>query len=315
MSYCTFFMFASGLAQSILVPGGTLAAIHARIAYVEKKFSFTIEVYKDNPGHWKGSGKFGRLVPPDDVTNDVFCKVVGEHNRFVRWLWDKLADWSKTTPENPPKGTWRAGWSTPKLPDLFDLEKVSDVAPEFLTPEQAQTFWHGLTELEVPPERWSREWYVDRMEHAYKVMRGEESEGVTINCKKPLNPEQAAAVICLFSAWLPDYDMRLDVPKGHDYLASSYDGGYEWCEKCGAVTYEDGNSCRKKACPIRDDDEDRSFVLKDKETSVYLGNEPGAWPKKLTKKVLRFTTRAEADQRAAGYTSRKLTVVPVRRSY
>jgi hypothetical protein len=42
------------------------------------------------------------------------------------------------------------------------------------------------------------------------------------------SPKQAAAVVTLFAEYLDDYDMRLDVPNGHDYLASSYNGGYDW---------------------------------------------------------------------------------------
>ena len=55
----------------------------------------------------------------------------------------------------------------------------------------------------------------------------------------------------IFSTFLDKDDRRLDVPKGYDYLASSYDGGYTWCEKCGAVLPEDADACRKRKCPIR----------------------------------------------------------------
>ena len=86
------------------------------------------------------------------------------------------------------------------------------------------------------------------MEVLYDVMRGNENEGITFGEKK-LTPKQASAVVRLFSEFLDKHDRRLDVPNGHDYLASSYDGGYWWCEKCGAITYDDAESCGKRKCP------------------------------------------------------------------
>ena len=88
------------------------------------------------------------------------------------------------------------------------------------------------------------------MEHLYEVMRGRKSEGVTFG-EKALTTKQAAAVINIFSPYLDHDDRRLDVPNGYDYLASSYDGGYDWCEKCGAMRPEDADACRKRKCPIR----------------------------------------------------------------
>jgi len=70
---------------------------------------------------------------------------------------------------------------------------------------------------------------------------------------KALTPKQAAMVIRIFEQWLDPADLRLDVPKGYDHLESSYDGGYVWCEKCGAVSPDEAYSCKKRGCPIRDE--------------------------------------------------------------
>lgn len=35
-------------------------------------------------------------------------------------------------------------------------------------------------------------------------------------------------------------------------LYRSDNGGYEWCEKCGAITYDDSMNCNKKKCPIQE---------------------------------------------------------------
>ncbi|HEA67728.1 MAG TPA: hypothetical protein ENI07_13020 [Desulfobacterales bacterium] len=82
-------------------------------------------------------------------------------------------------------------------------------------------------------------------------MRGQESDGITFDEIPPLTPEQAGQVIVLFSEYLDTADIRLEVPRGHNRLASSDDGGYLWCEKCGAVTYEDAEDCDTDGCPLR----------------------------------------------------------------
>ena len=101
----------------------------------------------------------------------------------------------------------------------------------------------------MPPERWTDDYFRDRMEHLYEVMRGRESEGVTFDAK-PLTEKQAASIIRIFDQFLDPCDLRLDVPNGRDYLASSSDGGYDWCEKCGPMVWDDVGDCRKRGCPL-----------------------------------------------------------------
>lgn len=218
MSYRTFFSFAAGLSKPVHCPAGTLASIMRHVEDVEKRLGLEREKYLENPvhwNHWKYRPAF--LV----MEKKILCKAVEEHNGWVRWLYDRLGEWY----ESPVKDG------------------------EVITPEQAVEFWHALEILHVPAQQWTREYYVARMEACYSVMRGNETEGVTFDERK-LTPKQAGAVICLFSEFLDSHDMRLDVPNGHDCLASSYDGGYEWCEKCGPMRPDDVGDCKRRKCPL-----------------------------------------------------------------
>ncbi len=167
-----------------------------------------------------------------NVDAKLLCEVAERHNAEVRWFYDRLREWSA----KPVKGG------------------------ETITPEGAATFWPGLSLIDVPPERWTTDYYRSRMDALYGAMRGQESdaEGMTLDAKKPLTAEQAGAIINLIGQWLDPGDLRLSVPNGHDSLRSSEDGGYSWCEGCGAVAEEDVDErigcCRKRGgCPLRRD--------------------------------------------------------------
>ena len=222
MSVHMYFAFSSGLESPLWVPIGTKARLLGHVEKIEQVLGLKREKYLDNPVHWDHYAfEFANGFP--GVSDDVLCKTVEEHNQWVRRTYAQFAEWSKTP--------------------------VTD--GEELTPSDAAEFWYGFQELDVAPSRWTREYYRRRMEWAYDVMRGIESEGWTFEAKA-LTAKQAGAVVRLFEAFLDKHDMRLEVPKGQDYLASSYDGGYDWCEKCGAVTPEDGEACRKRRCPLRE---------------------------------------------------------------
>lgn len=317
MSYRVFFSFSSGLRSELPVPQGTLRAIQDHVAWVEDELKIKREEYEGET-RWRClSRPFG-----DDVSDETLCKVAVAHNSWVRWLYEKFTEWSEAKRQKKaPEGVWEKQRWVDEPWSLVTFGHKEFPPPERLTPEQAKTFWRALNEISVPPSRWTRELYVDRMEHLYEVMRGREHEGVTFNARESLSPKQAAAVVMLFAEYLDDNDMRLDVPNGHDYLASSYDGGYDWCEKCGPVHPDEGGQCRRKACPLRADrDADepkeyrRRWVVKDKAAGVYLGCTPGEWPDRLDKRVLRLADRDAAVAQAKLYPKRTLVVVPVRRS-
>lgn len=313
MSYHVFFALSTGLKNPILVPQGTLKVCQDHVARVERVLGFEVTRYKDNPAYWKST------TPRCGVHDETFCKVAKEHNEWVRWFYGRLCEWCEATPENPPKGAWYAGFNLDKDPRLMvDNYGKPSPPPDTLTPEDAQTFWRGLQIIDVPVERWTEDYYRNRMEHLYEVMRGREHEGVTFD-ERALTPKQAAAVIGLFEEYLDDHDLRLEVPNGCDYLASSSDGGYDWCEKCGPMNPDHVPGCRRKACPLRaerDAEEPKEYrrrwVVKDKAKGVYLGRTPGEWPAKLTKRVLMLNDRDAAEAQVKLYPKRALVVVPVR---
>jgi hypothetical protein len=226
MSYSVFFMFSSGLKQRLRVPAGTKKAIIEHVEEVEKILGLKRTQYENNPIHWDGfDSQFANGFP--GVDDELLCKTVSNHNAWVRGIYRDFGEWSKTPFKSSRghKGEW-------------------------ITPKDAEKFWHGFRTLGVGSSRWTGDYYTERMESLYEVMRGRESEGCTFDAK-PLTEKQAAAVINIFSPFLDHDDRRLDVPNGYDYLASSYDGGYDWCEKCGPVHPDDVDGCRKRKCPIR----------------------------------------------------------------
>jgi len=225
MSFHVFFDLSSGLSKPLLVPKGTLASILEHVRHVEATLGLETEQYLDNPPHWKNCG--WRLAMREGISDETLCEEAEEHNAWIRWLYEKLGEWS----ENPPE------------------------TGEKITPEDANRFWHALERITVDPSRWTEKYYRARMEAVYEVMRGREAEGMTLDTKA-LTPQQAAAVVRLFEQWLDPGDLRLDVPKGYDYLASSVDGGYVFCEKCGPVHPDEAYSCRKRGCPIREEDDE-----------------------------------------------------------
>lgn len=199
------------------VPKGTLAAIRAHVAKVEQTLGFEPTQYRDNPRYWKTT------TPKEGVTDEVLCRVAGEHNAWVRQLYADFVTWQQQPPKPPT---------------------------ELLRVKAARDFWHALRMIDVPPGRWTSDYYRGRMEHLYEVMRGRENEGFRLDARA-LTPLQAGAVVRLLEGVLDVGDLRLEVPNGHDELRSSVDGGYVWCEKCGAVAEEDELLCRKRKCPLR----------------------------------------------------------------
>lgn len=223
MSYHVFFSMSTGLSKPITVPKGTLDRILERVHLTEEALGFETEQFKNNPKYWRNT----RETKPG-VSDETFCEVAEQHNRFVRELY---IEFEKCSEKLTPDG-------------------------EVITPEQSVEFWYGLTTINVPAHRWTGDYYRARMEALYFAMRGAGdnqrllTEGVVFD-SKALTVRQAADVIGLFSEFLDPDDLRLDVPLGMDSLESLSDGGYYWCEKCGAVTEQHAASCRKRKCPIK----------------------------------------------------------------
>ncbi len=219
MSSChVYFTFAAGLSKPLKCPKGTLDSIMAHVAWIESELSLETEQYLDNPPHWTNQSTDFEQVEDDGK----LCAAVERHNSWVRSLYRQMGEWY----DKPVEGG------------------------DTITAEDATKFWHGLQLLSVEPERWSADYYRERMECLYEVMRGRQCEGISFGVK-PLTEKQADSVICLFSEFLDRHDIRLAVPNGRDCLKASCDGGYTWCEKCGAVDENDYGSCTKRKCPLK----------------------------------------------------------------
>lgn len=203
MSFHVFFDFSTGLAKPIHAPAGTLDRIIAHVEFVEKTLGLDWE----------------NMKPKESVSDEIYCKTAGRHNRFVRWLYSRFEEWSKKPVENG----------------------------EVITPDAAKKFWHGLHMINVPTIRWTKDYYQDRMEHVFNVLIGDDDEGVTLG-EKALKPKQAAAVIRLFQEYFEN-TVDLEVPNGCYFLTDDY----VWCEKCGPNRYEDVSDCRKRKCPLREE--------------------------------------------------------------
>ena len=217
MMHRTYFAFTNGLTEPVHVPKGTLQKLSDNFKAVERALGCTIpeSILEKN------------INAPQPQFDEVLCGSVDRHNKAVIRFYD-----------------------------LLEAKLEQSTKTEVVTPEIAATFWNQLKIIELAPKFWSEDYYRNRMEHLYEVLRNRESEGVIWDKGAKLTPTQAANVIALIASYLePSHsDLRLDVPKGHDYLASSYDGGYEWCEKCGAaIADSDISSCKKRKCPLTED--------------------------------------------------------------
>lgn len=206
MSFKVLFGFAAGLSQSVEVPVGSCERIIACVNKTETALGIVREEY--NWGVcWNRRGLVKRAA---ELSDDEYCAVVEEHNAGVRWFFDLLATCGASPPENS----------------------------ESLTPDKAQEFWVGLELLEVPVERWSKDYYYARMKAIYECLRRGAGEEFVLDADV-LTERQAASVINLLSPWLDGGDIRLDVIAGDDELSSSYHGEHAWCCGCGAVAPED----------------------------------------------------------------------------
>ena len=200
--YHCLFSFSQGINQTIKVPKGTIDMIKDWIEEVTLKLGLKITQYLDNPKYWEC------YEPDESISNEIASEYVEQHNSTVRQFYHDLQRWVK----NPPE----------------DYDE--------LTPEIAQTFWHGLEMLRLPYHRWSKEYYTNEMEHLFDVMTRGESREVSWNTKK-LTLKQAASVIHLFETYLDYHDVRLELPYKRDFLVD--DNQYHWCPNHGAIYNDD----------------------------------------------------------------------------
>lgn len=251
MSYHIYFSFSSGLQKPIKAPKGTYESILRWIFHTEeccgltRTPSYTPEGEKQRPGwHWSSTERsmLDKAGPPVDREQNHWwlqdrerderisriSSVVRAHNDRVRGLYEDITKWQEKK--------WKRG----------EVEKI--------TPKMANEFWGGLTFLDLPRELWTREHFVDHMEHLYVLLSTGSSRGQNLDCP-PFDGDQTSALINVFEDELDQwgFDCRFEVPldenlKRYDFLASSYDGGYDWCEDCGPI-YSDAFFQRCRVCP------------------------------------------------------------------
>jgi len=214
MSFKVFFSLSGGIKKSVRVPKGEKKRIAAAIRRVKDALGFKLirETYKDMHGKKEKRLRWVDEVR-EDVPDEVLCQEAEDYNAFIRQFYEDLSNWFK----HPIKGG------------------------EVLTPKQAEKIWPCLEIINVPIERWTREYFKNRMQAIYETLRGRPSEGMEFDAP-PLTTEQASEIFPMFDYLLNEEwsdTLRLAVPKGWDSLASSDDGEYEWCEKCGAVDSDD----------------------------------------------------------------------------
>lgn len=246
------FIFSVSLKDQMMVKKGFLESAKTHLDYVAVKLGFVVErqepsaAYPNGVAHWR--------IPHDlekKIDGALYCRVAMEHAEWLEDTKENLRKWSK----EPPTGE-----------------------TEWLRPEDCIEFWYGLSPIEVPFEKWSREYFIWRMETVYQFLRTGEAEGCNSNGVKPLSVEQADLVIWMISELLhlDRHDVRMSVPKkwrwirrpgsrGRMVLKQTdviqpdglYDGnGYLFCEQCGPILdgYE-GTGCPRRKCPVRTEEE------------------------------------------------------------
>jgi hypothetical protein len=190
-----------------------------------------------------GGPLWGRLH--SELTDEALCEAAQRHNNWLARLWATFF------PPQPHKG---------------DTEQI--------TPDDAQGFWFALRPIEVPMNRWTKEYAVLRLEEVFHTLRGRPQRGVHFDAK-PLSIEQASAAIYvvthLFGLDVGTLDpeaprmwvqgarktARLEWVDEVQTNACDTGEGYEMCVQCGAVARDAGYNlnCPRRKCPLKNEEE------------------------------------------------------------
>ncbi|HND33365.1 MAG TPA: hypothetical protein PLA94_25375 [Myxococcota bacterium] len=245
------FTFSVGIKEQMAVKKGFLKDVKAHLERVVVKLGFVVsrkepsDLYPHGTAYW--------YLPRDvekELDGELYCRIAMDHAAWLEYVTEDLRRWSK----EPPKGE-----------------------TELLRPEDCVEFWYGLSQIHVPFEKWSREYFIWRMEAAYAFLRGYEVEGHSANGMKPLSIEQANTVIWMMAELLhlDRHDVRMEAPKKWRRVRKSVGGrgrmvlkqtdmlepcdghngeGYAFCESCGPVVQEYGSTgCPRRKCPLREE--------------------------------------------------------------
>lgn len=232
--------FAHG--EQMVVPKGTLAEARRVVGRTLTALGLETEVYlgaRRLCRRAKGDGTFYHSDEPGpSVTDEVFCDTVAEHMRWYHSFYQLMAK----------------------------LHKEPLTEGEVMTEADASDFWHGLHAIRVPVERWTTEYFKNRMTEMYEIMRGRSTEGYHV---KAFTPQQASTVIWLVTEFLgihkDDVDPEVPFEIGQRGRLTQLDelvfrDDYEYCDSgngfkgCGPIT--NPRACRKKKCPLRHEEDD-----------------------------------------------------------
>ncbi|HRQ87533.1 MAG TPA: hypothetical protein PLA50_01975 [Bacteroidia bacterium] len=250
MSYHVYFSFSTSFSRPQRVPKGTLARIWEDIEETEKDLGLKrfhnplAEGDAEKRWCWrtaeidmlaKAGPKIDTALPEWWLADRERDKRIAEmgsavrcHNDRVRRLYEHLREWQGKK--------WKRGES------------------ERITVEQSLEFWGGLQILDLPRELWDREHFTDHMEHLYELLSTGSSRGKTLE-GGAFDAKRVADLIWLLEGELDQwgFDARFEIPldenlEPYDFIASSYNGGYDWCSKCGPILSDDFYA-RCRVCP------------------------------------------------------------------
>lgn len=253
MSYRLYFDITTGLAADLVVPKGTLASIWFHVEFMErhcglKRVPAYVPEGEESKGLWRWSNAVADMVAQagektsttepqwwlrdrerEARISDIHAAVFNGHESFIEQLYENLGKWAK---DGLPVGQ----------------------ETEVLTAEESLQWMPAMVRLHWPSELMTRDVYMEYMRHVGEVLCGRESRGIQLDCE-PLTLRQKAALLTFIESEtdVGGYDLRAafpldeDLEDGYD-VAFSYDGGYDWCSKCGPI-HSDAFFRRCAVCP------------------------------------------------------------------
>lgn len=254
MSYRLYFDLSTGLSADMVVPKGTLASIWTHIEIMERRLGLKrvpdyVPEGKEATGAWSWREAAKNMIehagpkPSHDEPqwwladrereariNEMHALVFNGHWHFVTTMYENLGKWSKG---------------------------CDAAETEVLKAEESHLWWGALHSLPWPDELMTRDVYRAYLEHVGEVLSGNESRGVKLDCK-PLSHDQKEALLVFIEGEtdVKGYDLRAAFPvdesgEAFGCVAFSYDGGYDWCGRCGLPIHEEAVSRRCEVCPKR----------------------------------------------------------------
>lgn len=204
-----FFAFSEGLKQDIYVSKKTIEYVMHKVGL--QMDTLDISDIAEIPDMSSLERFAEKHFEQGHRGDEAICEFASEQCKLVEMAYDMV---QKATPEPTTENT------------------------ALLTQGDFKAILPMLKQVDVPIERWSKDYHRERMDEVYEILRGRPTDKVSWEIP-PLTEEQAAGVV-----WLIDVVLGVDrhqndlaVCKGQDHISDTNE--YHWCEKCGAVDYDD----------------------------------------------------------------------------